>query len=75
MSFNIVGSLNDQEVACLASDSQDSYIKSCFWRAVLSRHPQEVLPAQFSLDVQKRWPKTPFILFYFASNNSDLICS
>ena len=54
--LTIVGSLRDQEVACSASNRQDSNFESCVWRTVsshLSHHPQEVLLAQFSLYVQK----------------------
>ena len=46
----------DREVACSASDPQGSNFKSCVWRAVSShssRHPQEVLLAQFSLYVHR----------------------
>ena len=53
---NIVGSLRDREVACLASDRQGSNFESCVWRTVSSQsshHPQEVLLAQFSLYVHK----------------------
>ena len=53
---SIVGSLCDREVACSASDRQDSNFESCVWRKVssqLSHHPQEVLLAQFSLYVHK----------------------
>ena len=52
----IVGSLRDREVACSASDRQGSNFESCVWRTVSSQsshHPQEVLPAQFSLYVHK----------------------
>ena len=48
----IVGSLRDREVACSASDRQDSN----FWGTASSpssHHPQEVLLAQFSLYVHK----------------------
>ena len=51
---SIVGSLCDREVACSASDRQGSLFESCVWRAVpshSSHHPQEVLLAQFGLDV------------------------
>ena len=51
-----MGSLRDREVACSASDRQGSNFESCVWRTVLSQsshHPQEVLPAQFSLYVHK----------------------
>ena len=54
--LSIVGSLRDREVACSASDLQDSNFKSYVWRAVSSHpshHPQEVLLAQFSLYVHK----------------------
>ena len=54
--FNIAWYLRDREVACAVSDRQDSNFKSCVWRAVsshLSRHPQQVLLAQFSLHVHK----------------------
>ena len=50
---SIVGSLRDREVACSASDRQDSNYESCVWRKVSSHHPQEVLLAQFSLYVHK----------------------
>ena len=53
---SIVGSLNDREVACSASDRQGSNFVSCVWRTVSSQsshHPQEVLLAQFSLYVHK----------------------
>ena len=42
---SIVGSLHDREVACSASDRQDSNFSSCVWRTVSSQsshHPQEV---------------------------------
>ena len=63
---SIVESLRDREVACLASDRQGSNFESCDWRTVSSQsshHPQEVLLAQFSLYVHKRWPKARFISF------------
>ena len=53
---SIVGSLRDREVACSASDRQGSNFESCVWRTVSSQsshHPQEVLLAQFSLNVHK----------------------
>ena len=53
---SIVGSLRDREVACSASDRQDSNFESCVWKTVSSQsshHPQEVLLAQFSLSVHK----------------------
>ena len=53
---SIVGSLRDREVACSASDHQDSNFESFVWRTVSSQsshHPQEVLLAQFSLYVHK----------------------
>ena len=46
----------DREVACSASDRQGSNFEYCVWRTVSfqsSHHPQEVLPAQFSLYVHK----------------------
>ena len=52
----IVGSLRDREVACLASDRNGWNVESYVWRAVSSHsshHPQEVLLAQFSLNVHK----------------------
>ena len=52
----IVGSLCDREIAFSASDRQSSNFESCVWRTVSSqssRHPQEVLLAQFSLYVHK----------------------
>ena len=66
---SIVGSLRDREVACSASDRQDSNFESCVWRTVSSQsshHPQEVLLAQFSLYVHKGGLKPDsfhFILF------------
>ena len=65
---SIVGSLRDREVACSASDRQGSNFESCVWRTVSSQsshHPQEVLLAQFSLYMHKRWPKARFISFHF----------
>ena len=56
MKVSIVGSLRDREVACSASDHRGSNFESCVWRTVSSQsshHPQEVLPAQFSLYVHK----------------------
>ena len=53
---SIVGSLRDREVACSASDRQDSNFKSCVRRTVSSQsshHPQEILLAQLSLYVHK----------------------
>ena len=54
VTLSIVGSLRDREVACSASDRQGSNFESCVWRTVSSQsshHPQQVLLAQFSLDV------------------------
>ena len=54
--FNIVGNLHDREVACSASDRQGSNCDTCVWGPVLSHsphHPQDILLAQFSLDVHK----------------------
>ena len=53
---SIVGSLREREVACSASDRQDSNFESCIWRTVSSQsshHPQEVLLAQFIPYVHK----------------------
>ena len=82
---SIVGSLRDREVACSASDRQDSNFESCVWRKVSSQsshHPQEVLLAQFSLYVHKGGLKPDsfhFILlplWYsgFKEISSHLIC-
>ena len=60
---SIVGSLRDREVACSASDLKGFNLKSCVWRAVSSHSSQEVILAQFSLYVHKKWPKAPFISF------------
>ena len=64
---SIVGSLRDREIACSASDRQGSNFESCVWRTVSSQsspHPQEVLPAQFSLYVHKGGLKSdPFHFF------------
>ena len=65
---SIVGSLRDREVACSASDRQGSNFESCVWRTVSSQsshHPQEVLLAQFSLNVHKGGPKPDSFLFIF----------
>ena len=65
---SIVGSLRDREVACSASDRQDSNFESCVWRTVSSQsshNPQEVLLAQFSLYVHKGGLKPDS--FYFIS--------
>ena len=62
--FNIAGSLRDQEVACSASDRQGPNFESCVWRAVSAHsfhHPQDVLLAQFSLNVA--WNPIHFISF------------
>ena len=51
---SIVGSLRDREVACSASDLKGLNFEFCVWRVVSSHsshHPQEVLPAQYSLYV------------------------
>ena len=64
---SIVGSLRDREVACSASDRQDSNFESCVWRTASSqssRHPQEVLLAQFSLYVHKGGLKPESFHFY-----------
>ena len=64
---SIVGSLRDQDVACLASDRQGSNFESCVWRTVSSHsshHPQEVLLAQFSLYVHKGGLKPDSFHFY-----------
>ena len=64
---SIVGSLRDREVACSASDRQDSNFESCVWRTVSSQsshHPQEVLLAQFSLYVHKGGLKPDSFHFY-----------
>ena len=56
LKLSIMGSLRDREVACSASDLQGLNFESCVWRAVSSHsshHPQEVLQAQFSLNVHK----------------------
>ena len=65
---SIVGSLRDREVACSASDRQGSNFESCVWRTVSSqssRHPQEVLLAQFSLYVHKGGLKPDSFHFAF----------
>ena len=64
---SIVGSFRDREVACSASDRQGSNFESCVWRTVSSQsshHPQEVLLAQFSLDVHKGGLKPDSFHFY-----------
>ena len=50
------GGASVTEVACSASDRQGSNFEFCVWRTAVpqsSRHPQEVLLAQFSLYVHK----------------------
>ena len=67
---SIVGSLCDREVACSASDRQDSNFESCVWRTVSSQsshHPQEVLLAQFSLYVHKGGLKPDSFHFHFVA--------
>ena len=69
---SIVGSLRDREVACSASDRQGSNFESCVWRTVSSQsshHPQEVLPAQFSLYVHKGGLKPDS--FHFIRNSDN----
>ena len=64
--LSIVGSLRDREVACSASERQDSNSESCVRRAVSSHsshHPQEVLLARFSLYVHKSAPKPDSFIF------------
>ena len=71
--LNIVGSLRDRDVACSASDRQGSNFAFCVWRVVSSHsshHLQEVLLAQFSLDVHKCGLK-PYS-FHFISNRCTL---
>ena len=67
--LSIVGSLCDQEVACSASDSQGSNFESRVWRTVSSHHPQEVLLAQFSLNVHKGGLKADSFHFQRAQNH------
>ena len=72
---SIVGSLRDREVACSASDRQGSNFESCVWRTVSSqssRHPQEVLLAQFSLYVHKSGLK-PDSLHFYRSETRDIV--
>ena len=68
LSRPIVGSLYDREVACSTSHRQGSNFESCVWRAVSSHsshHPQEVLPALFSLCVHKSGIKPDSFHFIF----------
>ena len=68
---SIVGSLRDREVACSASD-QGSNFESCVWRTVSSQsfyHPQDVLPAQFSLYRHKGGLKPDSFHFYCTNYN------
>ena len=77
---SIAGSLRDQEVACSASDRQDSNFESCVWRKVSSHsshHPQEVLLAQFSLYVHKGGLKPDSFLFIYKQlfgHKVDFLC-
>ena len=71
---------NDRDVACSASEPQDSNFKSCVWRAVSfysSHHPQEVLLAQVSLYVHKGGFRngrleTVYPLLSLGPNNSQI---
>ena len=60
--LSIVGSLCDRKIACSASDRQGSNFESCVWRAVSSRHLQDILLAQFS--VRKSGLKPDSFHFY-----------
>ena len=67
---SIVGSFRDREVACSASDRRGSNFESGVWRTMsshLSRHPQEVLLAQFSLYMHKGGLKPDSFSFSFHS--------
>ena len=73
---SIVGSLRDREVACSASDRQDSNFESCVWRTVSSQsshHPQEVLLAQFSLYVHKGGLKPDSFHFYHVTTSPYIL--
>ena len=73
---SIVGSLRDREVACSASDRQGSNFESCVWRTVSSqssRHPQEVLLAQFSIYVHKGGLKPDSFHFIFICSQAHVI--
>ena len=73
--FNIVKSLRDQEVACSSSDRHGSNFEFCVWRAVafhLSHRPQEVLLAQFSLQVHTCGLRPPSFHFILSSNWTDV---
>ena len=75
--LSIVGSLRDREVVCSASDLQGLNFASCVLRAVSSHsshHPQEVLPAQYSLYVHNSGLKPDsFYFFYTISLYPQLI--
>ena len=69
----IVGSLRDREVACSASDRKGSNLEFCVWRTVSSQsshHPQEVLLAQFNLNVHKGGLKPDSFHFYLPCHNT-----
>ena len=69
--LSIVGSLRDREVACSASDRQDSNFEYCVWRTVSSHsfhHPQEVLLAQFSLYMHKGGLKPDSFHFLYGTD-------
>ena len=69
---SIVWSLRDREVACSASDRQGPNFESCVWRTVSSqssRHPEEVLLAQFSLYVHKGGLKPDSFHFISQANH------
>ena len=68
-----MGSLRDREVACSASDRQDSNSEYCVWREVsshLSLLLQEFLMAQFSTYVHKCGAKPHSLHFRFMSAGS-----
>ena len=72
---SIVGSLRDREVACSASDRQDSNFESCVWRTVSSQsshHPQGVLLAQFSLYVHKGGLKPDSFHFILQRSSGEI---
>ena len=78
--LTIVGNLCDREVGCSASDFQGLNFESCVWKAVSSHsfhHPQEVLLAQFSLNVHKSSlkPDSFYCIFTLISDKQHATCN
>ena len=68
----IARSLRDRKLVCSASYLQGSNFESCFWRAVSTHHPQEVLLAQLSLYVHKCGLKPLHFIFRTIHNLPEI---